>query len=133
MDVETLYTGNGEWQYLEATINISDTAMKAEPVLFSRGGDGYFNLPFVVSDGTVVYQYPFPPESLPSGPLQITGGYFNSETEETQQSLYLGGQIVVQQPRILTYQHMGTDDKYGVLDRSMNLSLIHISEPTRPY
>ena len=116
-----MYTGNGEWQYLESTIIVPKTAPKMEPVLFSgAGANGYFNMPFVQSDGQRVWRYPFPSLSLPGGPLQITGAYFNSENNDVRQSLYLYSQIVVQQPRVLSYQHAGTDDKYGILDWSLN-------------
>ena len=120
--VEVEHSGGGAWELLSVIIQTDHENPLLQPELFGSVGGAEFNLPFMSESYEQVYEYPYPLRIMPNGPRQVTLGWVNPFRDD------IGGlsktpisrQRVVTPPRLLTYQHPGVDDKYGVLDWSLS-------------
>ena len=123
LEVEALGTDR-QWELLRVQQNIRITDPLFQPELFVRNGaDAYFNFPFVQTNDTLAREYPIPLRNMPFGPTRITGGWVSANTTEAELGRRINYQVTMDNPRLLTYQHPGCPEKFGILDWTMNQSV----------
>ena len=119
---ESYHTGGGAWELLSVAIQTDEDNPLLQPEMLAGSVFADFNMPFFSESYEHVFEYPFPIGIMPNGPTQVTMGWINPFRDDIGglSKTPIGRQKVVNPPRLLTAQHPGVEDKYGILDWSLS-------------